>query len=315
MEQAAAENLNTRRIMPLSERRSASFDLALALVPVLICGIWTYGAPALREIFLSVFACVFAQWLYRYFMKKPLELSDGTAVATGLLLACLLPPAVPVYVPLLGGAFAQIIVVELFGGYGNQFISPALAARGFLLVSFSTVMSYNAAAQITLKTPLDVMLAGGTVDMAELFICRGVGPIGEISALCILVGFIYLLVRRRADFIVPVVGTAVFAVVLGVFGGHGFDLNYIGTMVLGTGFLFLTCFFASDTHYTPVRPGAKAVFGAVYGALYAIYMMLSNGTDNGTYALMFCMLLTPLMDIFLNGQKKKKITDDAKEED
>ena len=315
-----AKNYNTPILLGTEDLRSKSFDMLIALTPVLIFAVWTHGAPALREMFLSVFACVMSQWLFRYFMKKPLRLTDGTAVVTGLMLACCLPPNVPVYVPLLGGAFAQIMVVELFGGYGNNFVNPALAAQGFLLVSFSTVMSTNTVDAISVATPLVRMADGQTVDLLAMFLNKTYGTVGDISALCILIGFAYLLIRRRINPIVPAVSTGVFALCLGLFSGHGFDGHYILGQILGGGFLFLVCFFSSDPVTTPRKASGKLIFGIVFGALYAVFRVFGKSPENGSYALLFVMLLTPLLDIMATGSEKKlnlramkKETEDAGE--
>ncbi len=311
------KNYNTSRLMKTGDLRIWSFDMVLALTPVLICAVWTHGAVALREIFLCVFATVMSQWLYRYFMKKPVTLSDGSAVVTGLLLACCLPPNVPVYVPLLGGAFAQIMAVELFGGYGNNFVNPALAAEGFLLVSFSTEMNTNTVDAISVATPLVHMAEGRSVDLPQMFLNKGFGTVGDISAVCILIGFVYLLIRRRVNPIVPAVTTGVFALCLGLFSGHGFDANYILGQILGGGFLFLICFFATDRVTTPQKASGKLIFGIVFGALYAVFRVFGKNPENGAYALLFMMLVTPLLDILATGSEKKlnrsALSDEGKE--
>lgn len=311
------KNYNTSRLMKTGDLRIWSFDMVLALTPVLICAVWTHGAVALREIFLCVFATVMSQWLYRYFMKKPVTLSDGSAVVTGLLLACCLPPNVPVYVPLLGGAFAQIMAVELFGGYGNNFVNPALAAEGFLLVSFSTDMNTNTVDAISVATPLVHMAEGRSVDLLQMFLNKGFGTVGDISAVCILIGFVYLLIRRRVNPIVPAVTTGVFALCLGLFSGHGFDANYILGQILGGGFLFLICFFATDRVTTPQKASGKLIFGIVFGALYAVFRVFGKNPENGAYALLFMMLVTPLLDILATGSEKKlnrsALSDEGKE--
>ena len=126
-------NFNSPRVKTTEELRDYMFDVEIALTPVLLFGVYRFGAAALRVIVLAVLSCVVSEYLFQKYLREKVTITDGSAIVTGLLLACVLSPAVPVYVPVIGGLFATIVVVNLFGGYGKHWISPALAANGLLL--------------------------------------------------------------------------------------------------------------------------------------------------------------------------------------
>lgn len=289
-------NLNSPRIKSEDELRNYMFDVEIALTPALLFGVYRFGFAALKVIILAVAASVLTEAIFQKCMKKPVTISNGSAVVTGLLMACVLSPAVPVYVPVIGSIFATLVVVDLYGGYGRHFISPALTARGFLLISFSSVMTNYKLDGMTGATPLQTLMDGGAVMVKDLALGNIMGAIGEVSAVAILIGFLYLVVRRAASIVTPVVTAVVFALFIGLFSGQGFDGNYILAQIFGGGFMFAICFFATDYVTTPASMVGKVIYGVCLGLITGLFRVLGTSTESVSYAVLFCTLLVPLID-------------------
>ena len=281
------------------------FDMEIALLPATLFAAYQFGMDAVIVIAASVLACVLTEWLYEVCLKKKVRIANGTAVVTGLLLGLTLPAGVNLYVPIIGGIFATLIVVLLYGGYGQHFMVPALAARCFLLISFSSQMTTYTVDGISSATPLAVMQQGGTPALMDMLVGTVNGCIGEVSAIAILIGLVYLLVRRAAKWITPLVYVAVFVIYLGLFGSHGFDMNYIGAQVLGGGFLFSVAFFASDLVINPTTALGQVIYGVFLGLLTGLYRTMSQAPESVSYAVICCNLLVPLIDKFLPGKEKE----------
>lgn len=289
-------NFNSPRIKSEDELRNYMFDVEIALTPALLFGVYRFGFAALKVIILAVAASVLTEVIFQKCMKKPVTISNGSAVVTGLLMACVLSPAVPVYVPVIGSIFATLVVVDMYGGYGRHFISPALAARGFLLISFTSVMTNYKLDGMAGATPLQTLMDGGAVMVKDLAIGNIMGAIGEVSAVAILIGFLYLVVRRAASVITPVVCAVAFALFIGLFSGQGFDVNYILAQIFGGGFMFAICFFATDYVTTPASAVGKVIYGVCLGLITGLFRVLGTSTESVSYAVLFCTLLVPLID-------------------
>ena len=281
------------------------FDMEIALLPAVLFAAYQFGMDAVKVIAVSVLACVLTEWIYEVCLKKKVRIANGTAVVTGLLLGLTLPAGVNLYVPIVGGIFATLVVVLLYGGYGQHFMIPALASRCFLLISFSSQMTTYTVDGISSATPLAVMQQGGTPDLMDMLIGTVNGCIGEVSAIAILIGLVYLLIRRAAKWITPLVYVAVFVIYLGLFGGHGFDMNYIGAQVLGGGFLFSVVFFTSDLVINPKTALGQVIYGVFLGLLTGLYRTMSQAPESVSYAVICCNLLVPLIDKFLPGKEKE----------
>ena len=158
----------------------------IALLPASLFGIWHFGPKALFLIVLTVLVCVAAEFLYEKGMHKPVTITDGSAAVTGLLLALNLPVSAPWWLAVLGGVFAIVVVKQLFGGLGQNFMNPALAARCFLLISFAARMTDFTYDAVSGATPLAAMRAGESVDLVSMFVGTTAGTIGETSVIAIL---------------------------------------------------------------------------------------------------------------------------------
>ena len=164
------------------------YDVAIAMIPAAAYGVYQFGIKALLIILVTVAACMLSEFVYQSLMGLPVTISDGSALVTGLILALNMPPEIPLWIPFLGGVFAIIVVKQVFGGLGQNFMNPALAARCFLLISFTGRMSTFVLDGASGATPLAMMRAGQQVDTAAMFIGKIPGTIGEVSTLALLIG-------------------------------------------------------------------------------------------------------------------------------
>ena len=192
--------------------RTIMLDVIIALLPATIFGIYNFGWRAALIVAVSVLSCVGAEAAYEFLMKKPITIADLSAVVTGLLIALNMPSTMPVGLVILGCLFGIIVVKQLFGGLGQNFMNPALAARCFLLISFAGHMTNFIYDGVSSATPLAVLKAGGEVDVLSMFIGTIGGTIGETSVIAILIGAAYLLIRKVISIRIPLAYIATFAV-------------------------------------------------------------------------------------------------------
>ena len=280
-------------------------DMEIALIPVVLFAAYQFGFGAIKVILASVLSCVATELIYEVCLKKTNRISNGTALVTGLLLGLTLPADVALYVPIIGGIFATLIVVLLYGGYGQHFMLPALTARCFLAISFASPMTTYTVDGISSATPLATLQAGTIPNLTNMMVGTINGSIGEVSAIAILIGFVYLLIRKAAKLVAPLVFVAVFVLYIGLFGGHGFDMNYIGAHVLGGGFLFAVAFFASDIVINPRSILGQVIYGVLLGVVTGLYRTLGTTPESVSYAVICCNMLIPLIDKYLPVKVKE----------
>lgn len=286
-------------------------DVAAALLPAAAFGIYNFGLSALLVIAVSITTCVLTEYAYERFMRLPITTGDFSALVTGLLLALNLPASVPLWLPVIGGVFAILIVKQLFGGLGQNFMNPALAARCFLLISFTKQMTdfsvpslgkfdlqYGAMAVDGLSgaTPLAVLKAGESVDVCRMFFGQIGGVIGETSVAALLIGAAYLLFKKIISWRIPAAYLAVFSFFILAFGGHGFDLTYLAAQICGGGLILGAFFMATDYVTSPITPNGKIVFGVLLGCLTGIFRIFGGSAEGVSYAIIFCNLLVPLIE-------------------
>lgn len=210
-------------------------DVLIALIPASMFGIFNFGYRALAVIVVTVLATVATEAIYEKAMKRKITIGDLSAAVTGLLLALNLPSTIPLWIAALGAIFAILVVKQLFGGLGQNFMNPALGARCFLLLSFTGQMTKFTLDGVTTATPLYNIKNGGSYDVLKMFIGNTAGTIGETSTLAILIGACYLLVKRIIDFKIPVfyIGTfTIFAMIYTVCQG-GLDMQFVAAQLCG----------------------------------------------------------------------------------
>ncbi|NSG39717.1 RnfABCDGE type electron transport complex subunit D [Blautia obeum] len=297
------DKMTTSRIMQL---------VALALLPTTLFGIWNFGFRALLVVLVTVASSVFFEWLYDRLMHKKNTINDFSAVVTGLLLALNMPPQIPLWMPVLGSAFAIIVVKQLFGGLGQNFMNPALAARCFLMISFAGKMTdfavdklsgYHCIDTVTGATALAELKNSGftadSISVKNLFIGNIHGTIGETSAIAILIGAVILLAFKVIDLKIPLtyIGSfAVFVIFYMLGTGKGFDVNYLFSHLFGGGLMLGAWFMATDYVTTPITPKGQLLYGCCLGVVTAIFRLFGGSAEGVSYAIIFCNLLVPLIE-------------------
>lgn len=285
------DNSSTFRIM---------LDVCIALLPACVFGVVNFGVRALWVLLVSVASSVLSEFLYEKFMKKPNTIGDLSAVVTGLLLGMNLPSTIPLWMAALGGVFAIIIVKQLFGGLGQNFMNPALGARCFLLISFAGRMTTFTYDGVTGATPLALLKTEGlsSVNIMDMFIGNIGGVIGETSVIALLVGALYLFVRRVITPLIPVVYVGVFAIFILLFGGQGFDLKFLAAHICGGGLMLGALFMATDYVTSPVTNLGKVIYAAILGILTGLFRVFGNAAEGVSYAIIFTNLLVPIIEKF-----------------
>ncbi|NLC19654.1 MAG: RnfABCDGE type electron transport complex subunit D [Clostridiales bacterium] len=298
--------------------KSIMQDVVIALIPAGLFGIFNFGINALVLIAATVLSCVLTEYIYCRLMKKRATIGDYSAVVTGILLAYNLPAGLPVWMAIVGGVFAILVVKMLFGGLGQNFMNPALAARAFMLISFPVKMTSFAVEKVSSSgifdyiqhgylavstadavsgaTPMAAIKAGESVDLLSMLIGNIGGTIGETSAIAILIGGIYLLIRRVITPIIPFTYILSLAVFVLLFGGHGLDANFVLGHILGGGLLLGAFFMATDYVTSPITLTGQAIFGVLCGVFTGLFRIMGGSAEGVSYAIIFCNLLVPLIE-------------------
>lgn len=272
-------------------------DVCIAMIPATVWAAIQFGPQILLTVVLTVAACVASEYIYEHFMRLPITITDLSAVVTGMILALNMPPRIPVWVPMLGGVFAIIVVKQLYGGIGQNFMNPALAARCFLLLSFAGMMTNFDVDAITGATPLVQISEGANVSLANLFLGTGIsGAMGEVSALMLLIGGIYMIVRKVISYRIPCTYLATFAVFAFLF--HGFDINYVLCELCAGGLMFGAFFMATDYVTSPITTKGQIVFGVILGVLTGIFRLFGGSAEGVSYAIILSNILVPIIERF-----------------
>ncbi len=268
----------------------------VALLPASIFGIWNFGIRAALIIAVTVASTVLTELAYEKLTKKKITVGDLSAVVTGLLLALNLPVSVPWWVGVIGGVFAILVVKMLFGGLGQNFMNPALGARCFLLISFTSLMTNFDCDAYTGATPLAALKAGEPVNVLDMVIGRTAGTIGETSMLCIVLGACILIWFEIIDLRIPGTYIVTFVIFLTLFGGHGVDRYFISAHLSGGGLMLGAFFMATDYVTRPVTKRGQYLFGAFLGIMTGIFRVFGAGAEGVSYAIILGNLLVPLME-------------------
>lgn len=270
--------------------------VVIALLPATLFGIFNFGVHALLLVLVTVLTTVLAEYIFDRGMKKNVTIADFSAVVTGLLLALNLPPKAPLWIGVIGGAFAIIVVKMLFGGLGQNFMNPALGARCFLLISFTSIMTNFDCDAYTGATPLAAIKAGEGVNVMDMVIGRTAGTIGETSMIAILIGAIFLLVMKVIDLKVPASYIVSFVVFILLFSGRGFDAEYIVSQLAGGGLMLGAFFMATDYVTRPITAKGQYLYGIFLGVMTGIFRLFGPSAEGVSYAIILGNLLVPLIE-------------------
>ena len=291
------------------DTRSLMLDVIIALLPVLIVGVWQFGTHPLLVVACSIAACVFFEWGYRKLMHKEQTIGDLSAVVTGFLLGISMPATAPAWIPVVGAFFAIVVVKQLYGGIGKNFLNPALAGRAFLLSSYSLAMGSTWAVPnglkgtvdgVTMATPLSYLYGDAAMpkyfNFSNLFLGNIPGSVGEVSALILIAACLYLIARKVISWRIPVsfVGT-VFLLTL-IFGRNGDHLAFAVNNVLSGALLLVAVFMATDYTTSPVTKGGQLLYGFGCGALTVLIRYFGGFPEGTTYAVLIMNLCTWAID-------------------
>ena len=282
---------NTRQIM---------LDVIIALIPALALGVFVFGARALVVTAVSVIGSVFFEWLYNKLLKKPCTIGNCSAIVTGMLLAYTLPVTAPLWMVLVGDLFAIVIVKALFGGIGKNFMNPALGGRAFLMASYPVFMTTWAKVRTSLPlfgtpadvvtgaTPLSFMKEGNLPDVSLADAALGMvgGCLGEVSALALLAGGVWLVYRRVISLRIPVCFIGTVAVLTLIFpkGGSGFE--WMAYQLLTGGLMLGAIFMATDYASSPVTPKGQIIYGIGCGVLTVLIRYFGSYPEGVSYAIL-----------------------------
>ena len=314
------------------DTRSIMLDVLIALVPALGVAAYMFGFRAILVTLVSCIACVFFEWAYRKLLKKPKSIGNLSAVVTGTLLAYCLPVTVPLWILIIGDFFAIIIVKELFGGLGKNFMNPALAGRVFLFswpvvmntwmtpLSYSSFFSISTADAVTSATPLASMSGGvlpeGTT-LLQNFLGQVGGSLGEVSTFALLLGAVYLLIRRVITLHIPLSFLLTVAVLSFLFPQGNPRFLWTGWQLCSGGVILGACFMANDYVTSPVNPKAQIVYGVGCGLLTVFIRRFGSYAEGVSYAILIMNATVWLLDKALPNKrfgavKEKKEKEAAK---
>ncbi|MBS7329582.1 MAG: RnfABCDGE type electron transport complex subunit D [Lachnospiraceae bacterium] len=269
--------------------------VVIALLPATGFGIYNFGIRALFHVLITIASCVISELVFELIVKKKITVGDMSAVVTGLLLALNLPVSAPLWIGIVGGAFAIMVVKMMFGGLGQNFMNPALAARCFLLISFPSLMTDFTCDAYSGATPLASLKAGESVNVYNMIIGKTAGTIGETSMVAIVLGAVLLMLIGIIDIKIPGSYILTFVIFIGLFGGHGFDPYYLSAHLAGGGLMLGAFFMATDYVTRPVTRAGQVIFGIILGLLTGIFRVFGASAEGVSYAIIIGNLLVPLI--------------------
>ena len=283
-------------------------DVIIALIPAIIVGVLQFGLYPLVLLLTGVCSAVFWEWGYRRLFKKEASIGDLSAVLTGLLLALTMPPTAPWWLPVIGTFFGIVVVKQLYGGIGKNFLNPALAGRAFLFSSYATIMASwsvpNALSGtvdgVSMATPLAGLYGDGLpayFTAKSMFMGFLPGCIGEISTFAILLGFAYLLWRNVISWRIPLSFVGTVALLTLIFGKTGYsNVEWMLCNIFSGGLMFGAVFMATDYSTSPVTLKGQLVYGAGCGALVVLIRYFGGFPEGVTYAILIMNLCTWAID-------------------
>ena len=312
--------------------RSLMLDVVIAMVPALVAAVIVFGIRALTMTAVSVVACIFWEWLYRKILKKDQTVGDLSAVVTGMLLAFVCPVTLPYWMLILGDAFAILLAKQLYGGIGKNFVNPALAGRAALLACYATAMTTwidptaskagvlgVGADIVTAATPMAMMKEGGLAavmeayDLQSMFVGNIGGSLGEVSALALLIGGIYLIARKVITWHIPVAYLGTVAVLTFLFPRGNDPLTFMLYNLLGGGLMLGAFFMATDYVTSPVTGKGRIVFGIGCGLLTVFIRYFGGYPEGVCYSILIMNCTTWLIDKYMRPARFGVVKGEKKE--
>ncbi len=319
------DSITTQRLM---------LYVIIALMPATIFGICNFGPYVLVILLATICSAVLSEYVYEKITHKPNTTSDLSAVLTGLLIALNMPPEIAWWIPCIGAVFAIVVIKQLYGGLGQNFMNPALGARCFLLISFSSQMTTytvghgftnivtNVASTtdaLSSATPLAYLKEGIHFNLGAMFLGTTTGVIGETSALALLIGGILLVCLKVIDARIPVCYLGSFAVLVLITAavrGYSDPAVFMLEELCGGGIMLGAWFMATDYVTSPITKRGRIVYGVLLGVLTWLFRMIGKSSEGVSYAIIFINLLVPMIEHYTRPtafgivkEKKKKEAD------
>ena len=287
-------------------------DVAIALMPACAMGVYQFGIRALLILMVSTLTCAVTEYVYLLLTKRNQGPYECSAIVTGMLIGMNMPATVPLFIPIIGSVFAILVVKQVFGGLGQNFMNPALGARCFLFLCYAermntfqipqkvgnAVLNYGAASidGISGATPLAALKAGESISLFDAFFGFTGGVIGETSTAMILLGAAYMLYRKVISLRIPLAYLLSFSVFVILCGGHGLDFYYLACQLCTGGLMLGAFFMATDYVTSPITKNGQIVFGILLGILTGILRIYGNNAEGVSYAIIIANLLVPLIE-------------------
>lgn len=295
-------------------------QVIIALLPATIAALYFFRLSALNVIVFCILGAVGAEFLYQKICKQESTIGDFSAVVTGLLLAFNVPASLPWWMCILGSMFAIIVVKMVFGGIGNNFVNPALAARAFLLASFPVAMTAWTNAGVnwvssgnidayTTATPLNFLKQGpagiqglqdSSISLVDMMIGNIGGCIGETSAILILIGGLYLIYKGVINYVIPTVyiGTVfMLALILG-----GFDINFAIYQLFAGGLMLGAFFMLTDYTTSPMTIKGQIIYAVLAAIITTVIRMYGGYPEGVSYSILLVNVITPLIDKYVKNR-------------
>lgn len=304
-------------------------DVIIALIPAGIASIFIFGARALAVIAVSVIVAVLAEFLSRKVMKRDQTIGDLSAVVTGLLLAYNLPANIPLWIAGLGSIIAIVVIKQMFGGVGQNFVNPALAARIILMSSFPGKMSASAFAGTNIvgwdvdgatgATPMGLVNLGGVSenapDLMAMFLGTTSGCLGEVSALALILGGLYLIIRKVISPIIPCVYIGTVAIFMAI--AFKFDMYAVAYELIGGGLLIGAIFMATDYTTSPINKKGKIVYALGCGLITCVIRLFGSLPEGVSFSIILMNIFVPHIENLTASKpfgtvKEKKAKEEAK---
>jgi len=283
-------------------------DVIIALLPALVMSVVYFGLRALVLTMTCVVTSVAAEFLSRKAMKRSNTIGDLSAVVTGIILAFNLPATLPLWMAVIGSIFAIVVVKQMFGGIGQNFVNPAMTARIVLMVSFPTAMAQWvapftdtwAADAVTTATPMaslaavrggDLAMATGLPSLADMFLGNHGGSMGEVCSVALICGGVYLLLRRVISPIIPFTFIGTVAVFM-LLAGKG-NLEFVAYELLGGGLMLGAFFMATDYSTSPLNKKGKLIFGIGCGLITSVIRIFGSLPEGVSFSIILMNILVP----------------------
>lgn len=287
-------------------------DVLIALAPALFVAAAMFGISALLVVAVSVASCVFFEWGYRKLMKKSNTIGDLSAVVTGVLLAYCLPAGAPLWLPVVGSFFAIVIVKQLYGGIGKNFVNPALAGRAFLFswpVLMTTWVAPNfvyGADVVTSATPMSYLHVGKLpegISVAGTFLGTIGGSLGEVSALALIIGGAYLVWKNIISLRIPLSYLLTVAVLTFLFPGSNDNLQWMLYNLFGGGLILGAIFMATDYATSPITTRGQLIYGVGCGCITVLFRYFGGYVEGVSYAILIMNVCVWLIDKYTQPRR------------